>query len=155
MNKYFKKFSTSQKGFTIIELIVVIAIIAVLAAIVLVGITSYLSKGKDSAIKSNMNTILKNGAIYYEIHGSYLGTGFYFCVDPMVDVPVVAIANAGGFSRHRVLCYAAADSWCTCTPLIGGSDDTFCVDSTGYEKEVESTDCGNRCHSGAEYCTDS
>ena len=43
-----------QKGFTIIELIVVIAIIAILAAIVLVNVTSYINKAKDAAIKSDL-----------------------------------------------------------------------------------------------------
>ena len=38
-----------QKGFTIIELIVVIAIIAILAAIVMVNVTQYINKGKDAA----------------------------------------------------------------------------------------------------------
>ena len=37
-----------QKGFTIIELIVVIAIIAVLAAIVMVNVTKYIAQGKDA-----------------------------------------------------------------------------------------------------------
>ena len=44
------------KGFTIIELIVVVAIIAVLAAIVSVNVITYLNKGKDAAIKSNLET---------------------------------------------------------------------------------------------------
>ena len=46
-----------SKGFTIIELIVVIAIIAVLAGIVLVNVTSYINKGKDAAVIANMRTI--------------------------------------------------------------------------------------------------
>ena len=40
-----------QKGFTIIELIVVIAIIAILASIVLVNVTNILIRAKDAAIK--------------------------------------------------------------------------------------------------------
>ena len=45
-----------SKGFTIIELIVVIAIIAVLATIVLVNVTQYINRGKDAAIKGNLSS---------------------------------------------------------------------------------------------------
>jgi prepilin-type N-terminal cleavage/methylation domain-containing protein len=55
-----------QKGFTIIELIVVIAIIAVLAAIVLVNVTSYINKSRVAAIQGNMATLLTNGAAYVD-----------------------------------------------------------------------------------------
>ncbi|MCX6721887.1 MAG: prepilin-type N-terminal cleavage/methylation domain-containing protein, partial [Candidatus Staskawiczbacteria bacterium] len=49
-----------QKGFTIIELIVVIAIIAVLAGIVLVNVTSYINKSRNAAVKGNLSTMLTN-----------------------------------------------------------------------------------------------
>ena len=44
-----------SKGFTIIELIVVIAIIAVLAGIVLVNVTQYINKSKDASIEADMD----------------------------------------------------------------------------------------------------
>jgi prepilin-type N-terminal cleavage/methylation domain-containing protein len=60
-----------QKGFTIIELIVVIAIIAVLAGIVLVNVTSYINKGKDAAIKGNLAGFMTSAAAHYDTYGSY------------------------------------------------------------------------------------
>src|ERR1035437_2671286 len=54
-----------QKGFTIIELIVVIAIIAVLAGIVLVNVTSYINKGKDAAAQGNLASMLTNSAVWF------------------------------------------------------------------------------------------
>lgn len=47
------------KGFTIIELIVVIAIIAILASVVMVNVTQYINKSKDASIKANMDSIKK------------------------------------------------------------------------------------------------
>ena len=41
--------TNKSKGFTIIELLVVVAIIAVLTGIVLVNVTSYITKGRDAA----------------------------------------------------------------------------------------------------------
>ena len=62
-------------GFTIIELIVVIAIIAVLATIVLVNVTQYINKAKDSAIKANLDTIRTNAAAY--MADTSLGNGHF------------------------------------------------------------------------------
>jgi len=46
-----------QKGFTLIELIVVIAIIAILAAIVTVRVTGYIRKTKIASATANMNQL--------------------------------------------------------------------------------------------------
>jgi len=48
-----------QKGFTIIELIVVIAIIAVLATIVYANISDYIQKSKDARAYQELNNIAK------------------------------------------------------------------------------------------------
>jgi prepilin-type N-terminal cleavage/methylation domain-containing protein len=60
-----------QKGFTIIELIVVIAIIAVLAAIVVVNVSQYISKSRDSRRLADMSQIQKALAMYYADNSFY------------------------------------------------------------------------------------
>ena len=62
-----------QKGFTIIELIVVIAIIAVLAGIVLVNVTSYINKGRDASVVGNLHTMLTNGAVFFDTNPGSVG----------------------------------------------------------------------------------
>ena len=47
-----------QKGFTIIELVVVIAIIAILSAVVLISVGVYIKKAKDR-IKQNNDERIK------------------------------------------------------------------------------------------------
>src|SRR5437667_14039 len=84
-------FIAKQKGFTIIELLVVVAIIAVLAAIVLVNVTQYINKGKDAAIKGNMATILTNMAVYYDANGNYTS----FAADNGFKIPRDAVVAAG------------------------------------------------------------
>jgi len=49
----------NKKGFTLIELIVVIAILAILAAILIPAITGYISKATDSKNEANCR------ALYY------------------------------------------------------------------------------------------
>jgi len=61
----------TQKGFTIIELIVVIAIIAVLAGIISVNTSTYLKKSKIAAAKAELNQIGKALQIYKTKYNCY------------------------------------------------------------------------------------
>lgn len=46
-----KKIQKSKKGFTLVEMVLVIAIIVILAAVLIIGITKYLN-GANAATKS-------------------------------------------------------------------------------------------------------
>jgi len=62
-----------NKGFTIIELIVVIAIIAVLAAIVLTNVSGYINRAKEARASDDFNNIAKAIQIFYGQYGMYPG----------------------------------------------------------------------------------
>ena len=49
-----KKIQKSKKGFTLIEMILVIAIIVILAAVLALGISSYLQKAEKTASSISM-----------------------------------------------------------------------------------------------------
>lgn len=61
----------NKRGFTIIELIVVIAIIAVLATVVITSVNKYMAKARDSRRIADANSIVKALQIYYADTGSY------------------------------------------------------------------------------------
>ncbi len=60
-----------QKAFTLIELIVVIAIIAILSAIVLVGVTGYIAKAKNTKRNSDIKAYVDAFAMYALENGVY------------------------------------------------------------------------------------
>ena len=121
-----------QKGFTIIELIVVIAIIAVLAAVVLVNVTAYLNKGRDAAIKGNMSGLMTNAAVYFDANGNYTN----FCANSSVSAALTEAKRAyGDVGGNTADCNSNATEWAACSQLKS-SDVYFCVDSTGVKKEI-------------------
>jgi len=129
-----------SKGFTIIELIVVIAIIAVLATIVLVNVTSYINKGKDSSIKGNMANMMTIAAAYYDSttggNGDYLG----LTTDAAYSAGVTAIDDANGGDAVTDEITAAGDAWCIESGLNDTTTTNWCVDSTGYKGSTAECD---------------
>jgi len=139
--------TNKSKGFTIIELLVVVAIIAVLAAIVLVNVTSYINKGKDAAIQGNLATQLVNAAVYVDAGTGGAGTPYNgFCASSSVTGPEAAITNAGGTPTCST--NTANTTWCSCSTLKVNAGQVFCVDYTGAKKASTST-CAVACPTGA------
>lgn len=62
------------RGFTIIELLIVIVIIAILAAIILVAYNTIESRAQSSALQSDLENAKKKLTLYQVDQGSYPGT---------------------------------------------------------------------------------
>jgi prepilin-type N-terminal cleavage/methylation domain-containing protein len=122
------------KGFTIIELIVVIAIIAVLASIVLVNVTSYINKSRDSSIKANLATILVNATDYFYKNSNYTS----FETSSGYTVPAAMLTNSPISSTPTYVGIATA--FCVKATLKDGTT-VYCVDSTGYKGLLVSGKC--------------
>lgn len=60
-----------QKGFTIVELLIVIVVIAILAALVLNTFAGVQEKARDSDRQNDVTTVQKHLETYYTDHGSY------------------------------------------------------------------------------------
>lgn len=61
----------NKKGFTILELLVVMAIVAILAAIAIPSFIGKIDKTKDAADLAEINAVSKAVAMYYMDNGSY------------------------------------------------------------------------------------
>jgi len=145
-----------QKGFTIIELIVVIAIIAVLAAIVLVNVTKYIDKGKDASAKANLSTMLTNAITFYSTNykfdnfqtaDTYAANAACAAGTPAADAgflaPCSGITNSGYEVKTTcdvAKCAATSTKWCALITEKAVAN-TYCVDSTGVKLEKASGTC--------------
>ena len=127
-------------GFTIIELIVVIAIIAVLSAIVMVNVTNYIAKSKDTATKGNMHSMVVNSIKYYDVSVPiYVG----LCSDT-----TTGFSNAYEAIATTKTCNAIAQSWCSCAASAADSAKWFCVDQRAQVKETL-TNCNTVSYCGS------
>jgi prepilin-type N-terminal cleavage/methylation domain-containing protein len=61
-----------RKGFTLIEMLIVITIIAVLASMILVGMGGARAKSRDARRIADLHNVMNALELYYSLKGSYL-----------------------------------------------------------------------------------
>lgn len=64
----------AQKGFTIVELLIVIVVIAILAAISIAAYTGIQDRGRNSAAASTAAQVEKKAKSFHAVKGSYPGS---------------------------------------------------------------------------------
>lgn len=131
-----------KRGFTLIELLVVIAIIGVLSSVVLASLNTARNKGNDAAIKSNLDNLRAQGALYYdENNGTYSAGAVTSCTpgsndnlfDDATAAAQIAAADTANGAASSLTCNIAADgsAYAVASPLVTDTSTFFCVDSTG------------------------
>ena len=138
----------NEKGFTIIELIVVIAIMAVLAAIVVTSVIIYVGRARDTAVKADLSQIAKKLQIYYADNNTLKN----FDLAPITAIKhpctrgnfVVNLPSSDGVNAYAV--YAQL-----CTTAVSSA--FWCIDSAGKNVQMSSMPTGTACvESGVYSC---
>jgi len=60
-----------NKGFTLIEILIVVAIIGILASIILVGLSSFRSQGRDARRIADLHQVQNALELYFTKNGTY------------------------------------------------------------------------------------
>ena len=100
-----------QRGFTLIELMIVVAIIGILAAVAIPAFMNYLSKSKGSEASLNLNKIAKATKVYWGENSAFPpsstttlpGIEKAACTGPNNHMPVVSTATWAADSAWAAL----------------------------------------------------
>ena len=148
-----------NKGFTLIELIVVIAITAVLSGIILFSVTQYIARGKDSNIKGNLAILIPAGEVFYNGNGNSYNDGLANFCNPTgsggsvlnnailqmpaqsAGAPCYSSSPTSTTNQAGVCCYATSQAWAACAREFADSSSAYCVDSRGLKKDITNSVC--------------
>src|SRR3989344_1476430 len=81
-----------KKGFTLIEILIVVAIIALLATIVLVGVGSFRSRGRDARRISDLNNVRNVLELHFSKTGTYPDVATWADLEEAIDEADIGVA---------------------------------------------------------------
>lgn len=120
-----------QRGFTIIELLVVITIIGLLTSVILPRVGVVRDKGADALVKTNFSGLVSQAEILWEAAGDYAAV----CSDATVIAALEGASDKTTGSIGNYVCYDEVGGWAASVPMaeinqVGGSSGTdyWCVE---------------------------
>ncbi|MBX4210736.1 prepilin-type N-terminal cleavage/methylation domain-containing protein [Candidatus Parcubacteria bacterium] len=134
----------TKKGFTLMELLIVIAIIGVLSAIVLASLRLAKSRGSDAAVQSTLASIRSQAEIYFDSNANYgdviatgecpsSGTSIFAADDTIKNQLASVVTTGGGLVSCMTDSPASgnATKWAIAAQLKSDPLKAWCVDSNG------------------------
>ena len=103
--------NTNQKGFTIVELLIVIVVIAILAAISIVAYTGIQARARTSSGQSLASQVEKKAQAYYTVKSNYPATIAQFAATDATEAnlegvtPITTAVTASTSNNGTVVSY--------------------------------------------------
>ena len=124
-----------QKGFTLIELMIVVAIIGILAAIAIPNFLTYQLKSRQAEAKTNLQAIKTSEVAFQAERGCYIGLIAEGAAAPVVSVKTVPVTWGAGLGPT-----APGALWCTAVYAGNFSDVGFkATGNVNYRYGADST----------------
>ena len=127
----------SQKGFTLIELMIVVAIIGILAAIAIPNFLTYQLKSRQAEAKTNLQAIKTSQVAFQAERGCYIGVTAEGVIAPAAGTKSIPFTWGTGAAPT-----APGALWCQAAGVFGGTFADIGFKATGnvmYRYGVDST----------------
>lgn len=134
-----KKIPLNNKGFSLVELLIVITIIGILSSIILQSLSNSRARAYDSKIKQQLSSFRTAAEIYFSSQNGYgpnvpgpdCGSGMFNDVIASNGSPGIFIAPGNLPSFVQLACSSSASAYAVKASLYSG-DQYWCVDSKGF-----------------------
>lgn len=131
--------NTHKRGFTLVELLVVIAVIGILTSVILGSVNSARDKGIDASVRMNLKGIRDQMALYYDENGLTYADACASDADVVNAMAssretVSAILTQGGQGDGE--CVSTDAEWAVWVNLKSTPTNSWCVDSAGRSDTI-------------------
>jgi len=89
----------NNKGFTLMELLIVVAIIGLLASMILVGLSSFRSRGRDARRVADVKQVQNGLEIYYASQSKYPSVSYSSALDSWNNLTTAITGASIGISQ--------------------------------------------------------
>ena len=130
----------AQKGFTLIELMIVVAIIGILAAIAMPSYTQYVRRGKAAEATSTLADLKNRMEQYFQDNKTYANTGG-------LTAPCSPAAGVAKYFSYSCTTQTATNFTLTASPVSGQGVDnfSFTIDEAGAKTSIYDGTTGSTC----------